>query len=103
MELPAPVQRLADELATLPGVEAVVLGGFAGQHARDGDVTASAGMLATATLCQAHARMAEGWTWVLNEKGLAARAELAGVAPLVAAGDAGGVAEALGVAPLLLR
>jgi predicted nucleotidyltransferase len=49
-------------------------------HALRHDVVACAGMLARAALEEAHARCAERREWVLNEKGLAARAGLDGAA-----------------------
>jgi hypothetical protein len=85
---------------------------FAATHARAGDVVPCAGMLAEATLCAAHARLAEGRTWVRNEKRLAARAGLDAVGPLLARPGAtaielgatvAAVAEALGIAPLAAR
>lgn len=45
-------------------------------HAGRGDAAAVAGLLAQAVLAAAHARLAAHGTWVLNEKGLAARAGL---------------------------
>ena len=50
---------------------------FAHTHADARDVVACVGMLAQAVLCTAHARLAQGHTWVLNEKRLVNRAELA--------------------------
>ncbi len=49
---------------------------FAQSHARAGDVVGCTGMLSTAVLCVAHARLAERHEWVLNEKRLVQRAEL---------------------------
>src|SRR6185312_3710668 len=49
---------------------------FATTYARSGDTVCCTGMLAQATLCEAHARMAERREWVLNEKGLVERAGL---------------------------
>ena len=43
---------------------------FAQAHAEAGDVVPCAGMLAQATLCVAHGRLAERREWVLNEKRL---------------------------------
>ncbi len=49
---------------------------YAGQHAARGDARAAAALLTRADLEEAHARMAERGEWVLNEKGLLARAGL---------------------------
>lgn len=49
---------------------------FAQDHAAAGDAVCCAGMLAEATLCMAHARLAERHEWVLNEKRLVQRAAL---------------------------
>jgi len=85
---------------------------FAATHARAGDVVACAGMLAEATLCAAHARLAARRAWVRNEKRLVARAGLDAVGPLLARPGAtavelgatvGVVADALGIAPLAAR
>jgi predicted nucleotidyltransferase len=81
---------------------------FATQHARLDDPVACTGMLATAILCGAHARLAARREWALNEKRLAARAGLDRAADvlarpgdLVAAVEV--VAEILGVDPLPTR
>lgn len=85
---------------------------FAGIHARGPDPVCCAGMLAHAVLCAAHARLAEGREWALNEKRLVQRAGLDGVqARLGAAGTTGAeleatvaaVSGALGVEPLAAR
>jgi predicted nucleotidyltransferase len=82
---------------------------FARLHADGEDVVGCVGMLAQAVLCAAHARLAERREWALNEKGLAGRAGLGEVQPLLGAAG-GGLAEAvarvgaaLGVAPLAPR
>ena len=49
---------------------------FAQDHARLGDAVCCAGMLASAVLCVAHARLARRREWVLNEKRLVQRAGL---------------------------
>ncbi|MCA9863760.1 MAG: nucleotidyltransferase domain-containing protein [Thermomicrobiales bacterium] len=46
------------------------------QHARRGDATGVAGLLARAVLASAHARLASRGAWALNEKGIIARAGL---------------------------
>lgn len=76
---------------------------FATQHGERGDHVATAGMLATAVLCEAQARLAERSEWAINEKGLVERAGLAGSARAVAAGNVGGVASAIGIEPLRIR
>ena len=85
---------------------------FAVGHARGADAVGCSGMLATAVLSVAHARLAERHEWVLNEKGLASRAGLGAVQALLAAPGrtAGELAEtvaavsaALGVEPLVAR
>ena len=50
--------------------------GYAEQHTARGDTRAATAVLTRADLEEAHARMAERGEWVLNEKGLLARAGL---------------------------
>jgi predicted nucleotidyltransferase len=69
---------------------------FAGAHARTPDPVCCTGMLSSATLCAAHARLAARREWVLNEKHLVERSGLAAVAPLISA--AGATSEQLGEA-----
>ena len=57
---------------------------FAGLHAEGADAVACVGMLAHATLCTAHARLAARREWVLNEKRLVVRAGLGEVQRLLA-------------------
>jgi hypothetical protein len=66
--------------------------------ARDAEPVIRRGLLTQATVCVAHARMAERREWVLNEKGLLARAGLDDPGEDVAA-----VSAALGVEPLTIR
>jgi predicted nucleotidyltransferase len=74
---------------------------FAEIHARAADEVPRTGMLASAVLCVAHARLAERREWALNEKGLVRRAGLAEVEALLARGaDVAAVSSALGVEPL---
>ncbi len=56
---------------------------FAGLHARAADAACCAGMLATAALCAAHARLATRRECALNEKRLLHRAGLDAVQPLL--------------------
>jgi hypothetical protein len=85
---------------------------FAGAHARAAESVGCAGMLASAVLCAAHARLARRREWVLNEKRLVRRAGLEDAerllghpgrssAELVATTAA--VADALGIEPLSPR
>lgn len=53
-------------------------------HARNGDAVCCAGMLAGATLCTAHARVAAHHEWALNEKTLVRRARLEAAQSLLA-------------------
>lgn len=85
---------------------------FATAHAGRGEAAACAGQLALAGLCAAHAVEAERGAWVLNEKGLLARAGLEAVDGVLAApgstpaalsASVGAVSEQLGVAPLAIR
>jgi hypothetical protein len=85
---------------------------FAQAHAATPDATACAGMLAEATLCVAHARLAERREWALNEKRLVHRAGLDAVQPLLAQAGAtsaeladtvAAVSGILGVEPLTAR
>ena len=46
------------------------------QHAKRGEATGVAGLLARAVLATAHARLATRGSWALNEKGIIARANL---------------------------
>lgn len=59
----------------------VVAEGFA----KAGDATACAGLLARAVMAAAHARLASHGSWVLNEKGLVARAGLDETGEILAA------------------
>jgi hypothetical protein len=85
---------------------------FAQAHAEAGDVVPCAGMLAQATLCMAHGRLAERLEWVLNEKRLVRRAGLddlqatlarPGATPTELAASVVAVSTALGVEPLTPR
>jgi predicted nucleotidyltransferase len=76
---------------------------FATQHGDRGDHVGTTGMLATAVLCEAHARMAEASAWALTEKGLVERAGLSDTARIVAAGNVSRVARAIGIEPLRVR
>ena len=85
---------------------------FAQAHADAGDVVPCAGMLAQATLCVAHGRLAERREWVLNEKRLVRRAGLGdlqatlarpGATPTELAASVVAVSTALGVEPLTAR
>lgn len=85
---------------------------FAAAHARAADTVSTAGMLASAVLCAAHARLAGRREWVLNEKRLVARAELdAGQALLARPGTTpaeltttvGAVGDVLELAPPRIR
>jgi hypothetical protein len=85
---------------------------FARAHATAGEGVGCVGMLAHATLCAAHATLAERREWVLNETRLVERAGLAGVrAALGRAGGSAdelgatvaGVSRALGIEPLAAR
>jgi hypothetical protein len=81
---------------------------FARTYADGPDAVACLGMLAHATLCAAHARLAARREWALNEKRLVERAGLTGVQRLFdAPRDLGetvtAVAAALGVEPLAAR
>jgi predicted nucleotidyltransferase len=81
---------------------------FAGAHAKRGESAACAGQLALAALCAAHAVQAGRRAWVLNEKGLLARAGLGAVdeelaAPGAAPAAVAAVSELLGVPPLASR
>jgi hypothetical protein len=81
---------------------------FAGIHADAGDAVACAGMLAQATLCAAHARLATRREWVLNEKRLVERAGLGEVErAMIRTGGlearVEAVARALDVTPLQAR
>ena len=81
---------------------------FAGIHADTGDAVACLGMLAHATLCAAHARLAARREWVLNEKRLVTRAGLDETQRLLGApGDlrdaVAAVARVLGAEPLQAR
>jgi len=60
------------------------------------DRISATGLLAQAVLMEGHSRLAAGKEWVLNEKGLAARAGLARLAGAVGGGDLGGVEEVRG-------
>jgi predicted nucleotidyltransferase len=70
----------------------------ASAHARRSDIAACLGMCTVAVLATAHARMLERAEWVLNEKGLAARAGLEWAAELLRArsGDLPALVEELG-------
>jgi hypothetical protein len=113
---PLPRPGFPDRLAAAAAVRwegrAAVSLMFATTHARTGDVVPCAGMLAEATLCAAHARLAERRLWARNEKRLVARAGLDAVGSLLArpgatAAELGAtvaaVAEAIGIAPLAAR
>lgn len=85
---------------------------FAAAHADAADAVACVGMLSQAVLCVGHARMAERHEWVLNEKRLVERAELAEVQDALARPGATGaeladttnrVAEMLDVTTLSAR
>ncbi len=85
---------------------------FAKTHAAAGDAVGCAGMLASAVLCAAHARLAERGEWMLNEKRLVARAGLEEVQVLLAhpgataddlLGTVAAVGAAIGVEPLVAR
>ncbi len=85
---------------------------FASVHARSGDAACCAGMLASAVLCVAHARLARDREWVLNEKGLITRAGLQEAQPLLARAGSTSVeltatvartSEVLGIEPLTSR
>ena len=67
---------------------------FAANHACAGDAVCTAGMLAEAVLCTAHARLAARAEWVLDEKRLVQRAVLDDVQPLLA--EPGATAAQLG-------
>jgi predicted nucleotidyltransferase len=70
---------------------------FAAAHAALGDAVCCAGMLSSAVLCAAHARLAERREWVLNEKRLVERAGLADAqAVLARPGDLVGAVAAIG-------
>jgi hypothetical protein len=58
---------------------------FAERDARTRDVAPCAGMLASAVLCGAHARLAARGEWALNEKRLVRRAGLEEAEPVLAA------------------
>lgn len=77
-ELPRPrfPEPLARSAATRWMGRARVALMFAQTHALAEDAVCCAGMLAQATLCAAHARLAERHAWVLNEKRLVHRAGL---------------------------
>jgi predicted nucleotidyltransferase len=57
---------------------------FAKSYASLGDTVCCAGMLVDATLCTAHARLAQRHEWVLNEKHLVRRAGLDQLQPVLA-------------------
>jgi predicted nucleotidyltransferase len=85
---------------------------FAEGYARLADAVCCGAMLADATLCTAHARLAERREWVLNEKGLVHRAGLDQVGSALAhpgattdelAATVAAVAGVLGVEPLAAR
>ncbi|HEY2550431.1 MAG TPA: hypothetical protein VGI64_07625 [Streptosporangiaceae bacterium] len=65
----------------------------ASAHAERADVAATAGALGQALLAEAQARLAERREWALNEKGIIARAGLAGTGALL--GSLGSSAERL--------
>jgi hypothetical protein len=102
-------------VATAPGRwdgRAAVSLMFAEGHARSGDATCCAGMLAHAVLCAAHARCAQRREWVLNEKRLVHSAHLGDVHALLAnagstsaelADTVAGVSAILGLQPLAAR
>jgi predicted nucleotidyltransferase len=111
-ELPRPrfPEPLADAAAGRWRGRAGVALMFAEIHARAGDTVCCSGMLACAVLCVAHARLAERREWVLNEKGLVARAGLEEAQALLARPGSTGaalaetveaVSEALGAKPLV--
>ena len=113
-ELPRPgfPEPLAASAATRWGGRAQVSLMFAQAHADAGDVVPCAGMLAQATLCMAHARLAARREWVLNEKRLVRRAGLEdleatlagpGATPTELAASVAAVSTALGVEPLTAR
>ena len=57
----------------------------AGHHARRADAVGCGGLLAKAAIAEAHARLAERGLWVLNEKGIVARASLPEAGAILAA------------------
>ncbi|MGA2209175.1 MAG: nucleotidyltransferase domain-containing protein [Acidimicrobiales bacterium] len=65
----------------------------AGAHAHRGDVVATVGNLAVATVSEAQARLAERQRWALNEKGIVEEAGLGATAAMLA--EAGSSAEQL--------
>lgn len=78
--VPPAIAKLADMLAGMPGVVAVVLGGSralgTALEGSDWDLVGTAGQAAKAVLEAAHARICASRTWNLNEKGLVDRAGL---------------------------
>jgi predicted nucleotidyltransferase len=109
-ELPRPAftDALADAARTRWEGRVRVALMFAGIHADAADAVACVGMLAHATLCAAHARLAARRQWVLNEKRLVARAGLGKTQRLMSEPDNLGsrvaaLADALGLEPLAAR
>lgn len=113
-ELPRP--EFPDALAAAaPGpwlARASVALMFARIYTEPADAVCCTGMLTRATLCTAHARLAERREWVLNEKRLVERAGLEEVQGMVAnagrssaelGATAAMVAAVLGVQPLVAR
>jgi predicted nucleotidyltransferase len=79
---------------------------FASINARLGDTIGCAGMLSSAVLCAAHARLAARRKWVLNEKGLVERAGLDEAHEVLARPDSLSVeriSDLIGIEPLKAR
>jgi predicted nucleotidyltransferase len=79
---------------------------FASISARLSDTVGCAGMLASAVLCAAHARLAARREWVLNEKGLVERAGLGEAQGVLAQPDGSSaerISELIGIEPLRAR
>jgi hypothetical protein len=70
---PVSVATLVEEVARVPGVEAVTLGGSRARGMAGPDSDWNIGLYVIAA---AHARLAGRDTWALNEKGLISRAGL---------------------------
>ncbi len=106
---PEPLAAAANERWTGKAQVALM---FAGAYAVAGDAVCCTGMLASATLCAAHARLAQRREWVLNEKRLVQRAGLEQTQTVLAAPGAtsaelcasvAAVTSTLGIEPLATR